>query len=97
MRNYYVPGAWNAICDRCKFKRKSFELKLEWTGLMVCEDTCWEPRHPQDLLRPKQERPPIPWARPEDTINSLASNSLSTEDVLGLDINTEVDFPLLTE
>ena len=68
MRNYYVPGAWNAICDRCGLKKKNFMLKKEWTGLMVCS-SCWESRHPQDLIRvPKEEISP-PWSRPEPADN----------------------------
>ncbi len=33
----------NAICDRCGFRYKFYNLKKEWTGLMVC-DGCWEPQ-----------------------------------------------------
>lgn len=55
---------WNALCDRCGFKFKSFQLKKEWTGLMVC-DPCWEPRHEQDLIKVPKEEEQIPWSRPE--------------------------------
>lgn len=65
MRNYYVPGKWNAICDRCGLKRKNDELKEEWTGLMVCADTCWEARHPSTLIQTPREQIATPWARPE--------------------------------
>ena len=44
-RTYYAPGAYNIYCQRCQAKRKSFEVKKEWTGLMVCADKCWEPKH----------------------------------------------------
>jgi len=64
MRNTFVSGSWNAICDRCAFKFKANDLRDEWTGRKVCAE-CWEPRHPQDLIRvPKEEISP-PWARPE--------------------------------
>jgi len=53
----------NAICDRCGFRYKFYNLKKEWTGLMVC-DGCWEPRHPQDFLKvPNPEKAPE-WTRP---------------------------------
>jgi hypothetical protein len=65
MRNHYEAGKWNAICDRCGFKRKSDMLRKEWTGLMVCADTCWEPKHPQLLLRVPREDGSTPWVRPE--------------------------------
>lgn len=48
MRNYYKPGEWNAICDRCGFKYKASMLKEEWQGLMTCP-TCWETKHPSLL------------------------------------------------
>lgn len=58
--------AWhNAICDRCGFKKRNYELRKEWTGLLVCRDTCWEPRHPQDFVRGVADRQAIPDPRPE--------------------------------
>lgn len=60
----YVNGAWNAICDRCGFECKSYQLSQEWTGLMVCKD-CWEPRHPQDTIKGVPDRQALPWTRPE--------------------------------
>lgn len=66
MLTHYIPGQWNAICDRCGFKFKASMLQDEWTGLKVCSD-CWETRHPQTLLKvPKEEISP-PWTREEVT------------------------------
>jgi len=65
MRDEYRHGDHNAICDRCGFKRKFSELKKEWTGLWVCEDTCWEARHPQDFVRAKADRQYVDVSRPE--------------------------------
>lgn len=59
------PGAWNALCDRCKFKFKNYELKKTWDGFYVCEE-CWEPRHPQDFVRGVEDNPSVPWSRPDD-------------------------------
>lgn len=82
-------GKWNCICDRCGFEFKSDELKKEWTNLMVCS-SCWEPRHPQDLLRPRVERGDIPWSRPEP-VEIEVSPFLQTESTyLPLDILTEL-------
>ena len=65
MRNRLELGSWNALCDRCGLKRKNYMLAKEWTGLMVCKDTCWEPRHPQTMLHVPEEQISTPWARPE--------------------------------
>lgn len=55
---------WSVICDRCGFRYKMWQLKKEWTGLMVC-DPCWETRQPQDLIKTPKDDGKIPWSRPE--------------------------------
>ncbi len=57
-------GAWNAICDRCGFKFKQYDLIEEWTGNMVCAQ-CYEPRHPQDFLQGVPDDPSVAWNRPD--------------------------------
>jgi hypothetical protein len=64
--------SWLVICDRCGFKYRSDELKLEWTGLRVC-DPCFEQRHPQDFVRGRRDHQEVPWVRPRpDDIELLA-------------------------
>lgn len=55
---------WLAICDRCGFEYKSYQLRKEWQGLMTCK-SCWEPRHPQDFVRVTRDDQTPPWTRPE--------------------------------
>lgn len=63
-RDRFKLGANNVICDRCGFKKKSFEVRKEWTGFYVCKE-CWEPRHPQDFVRGRRDRQ-VPYVnRPE--------------------------------
>ena len=82
---------WNAICDRCAFEYKNWQLKKEWTGLMVCDgpgtNNCWEARHPQDFLRARKESNKLPWTRPEteDTYIEVTYNS----NVLGSPVGGE--------
>ena len=71
MRNNLELGSWNALCDRCGLKCKNYMLAKEWTGLIVCKDTCWEPRHPQTMLHVPEEQISTPWARPEPTDNYI--------------------------
>lgn len=75
-RNYYKPGDWNAICDRCGFKFKASELREEWTGLRVCE-ADFELRHPQDFIKVTPDRISVPWVRMEapTVVTVLASTS----------------------
>jgi hypothetical protein len=57
----YLPGGVWAICARCSFKRRRPDIAKEWTGLMVCRDTCWDPR-PAILTAPNvgPEGVPLP-------------------------------------
>lgn len=76
----FVLGQWNCICDRCGFQFKSAELKKEWTGRMVCGG-CWEPRHPQDLIRVRAETAVPDWTRPkpEDVFITIIGDNILTE------------------
>ena len=38
------------VCDRCGFRVKYLDMRMEWTGFKVCPE-CFEPKHPQ--LDPK--------------------------------------------
>lgn len=72
-RTYYKKGSWNVICDRCSAKRKREEVGLEWTGFLVCLDTCLEPRHPMDLLKVTPDYQAVPIARPRTYPSELES------------------------
>ena len=63
--DYFKPNSWNVLCDRCGFKRKREDVRFTWDNLLVCIDTCWEPRHPQDFVRGKLDIQRVPEARPD--------------------------------
>lgn len=69
MPDDFKHGQWAVACDRCGFKYKSKSIKLEWTGLRVCDgpatNNCWEPRHPQEFVRGRKDKQTPPWTRPE--------------------------------
>lgn len=81
MAHWWKSGEWNAVCDVCGFERKSGQLKERWDGLMVCDPIvqigCWEPRHPQDFIRPVRDQEPLPWTRPE-TIDEFIPGDVCT-------------------
>jgi hypothetical protein len=62
----WKPGGTLGDCQRCGFTRRLNDLKLEWSGLRVCFDTCWDPR-PDTLTAPVvyPEGLPRPDAAPE--------------------------------
>lgn len=65
----FVSGQHNAICDRCGFKYKSGQLRLEWNGLRTCcgasTNGCWEERHPQEFVKARADKQAPKWTRPE--------------------------------
>ena len=61
---YLALGKWNVVCDRCGFEYKSSALRRGWTGLRVC-GPCFEPRHPQEMLKGRTDNQAPPWVRPE--------------------------------
>lgn len=73
--DYFKPGDWNAICDRCGFKYKFSQLRKTWDGLYVCREKCWEPRHPQDRVKARRDRQSVPVARPPGTDTFVAETT----------------------
>lgn len=60
---------YNALCDVCGFKKKAKDLRKRWDGYMVCKED-WEPRHPLDFYRTRNDNHILPFIRPDnDGIN----------------------------
>jgi len=64
MKTYFLNGSWNVVCDVCGFRFKSVDIVRRWDGAMTCR-SCYEPRHPQDFIRVRDERVSVPFTRPE--------------------------------
>lgn len=107
MRNYYILGDWNAICQRCGFKHKASQMRLEWDGLRVCTE-CFELRHPADLIQIREDNPATPWASPEQVdifvtaqgdflLTELANVSFGASAEQIYWITTEAGLPIFTE
>jgi len=60
----FKDGDWNILCSVCSKKIKGSEARKRWDGLYVCMED-YEQRHPQDLLKVKQERMTVPFTRPD--------------------------------
>lgn len=76
---YVSPG--HERCMRCGKIRGRSRLRQEWTGLLVCEATCWEPRHPQMALRGVPDAQTVPWARPDPEPIFLNPGDVSASDL----------------
>jgi len=84
--DFLRKGDWNAICDRCGFKFKFSQLKLEWDGLYVCTaNGCFENRQPQDYVKGVRDDMSVPVSRPDgppvyiqdETVTEIAVITLS--------------------
>lgn len=78
--DYYKPNDFNRICDRCGFKRKASETREEWNGLIVCADTCWEPRHPQEFVRGKYDDQRVYRPRPDSDPVFVSPTDITADD-----------------
>lgn len=75
----YKPGDYLVICDQCGFQRYASECRMTWDNLFVCEDTCWEPKHPHfSPPKPLGEKQSVPVLRTEDDLNFVSSVDDST-------------------
>ena len=76
----YRPGDALAICDSCGMRFYLSELKKDWRGFMVCKKD-YEPRHPQDSVRPRNDRITVPNARPQVDDVFLEPGDVTPEDL----------------
>lgn len=76
---YVSPG--HDRCMRCGFEYGRSKLRREWTGLLVCVATCWEPQHPQMSLRGVPDRQNVPWSRPDPEPVFLSTNQVTADDL----------------
>jgi hypothetical protein len=51
----YIGGNHWVICDRCGCAIRASDIRITWEGYAVCQDD-WEPRHPQDFVRAREDR-----------------------------------------
>jgi len=78
----FKSGDHFVICDRCSFKKYRSECRKEWTGLIVCRDTCWEKKHDQLETHAIRDNQAVKDARPEATDTYLSTaNPVSADDL----------------
>ena len=68
---YSVTGSgdYNVICKVCGWKLKASQARKRWDGLQpVCPVSCWEPRHPAEFYRPRNDFHKLPYTSPDTEI-----------------------------
>lgn len=78
--DYHKPGDFNRICDVCGFKRKASETQEDWRGKIVCADTCFEERHPQDYVRGRYDEQRVNKPRPDVEPDYLEEDEITLDD-----------------
>lgn len=87
----YKSGSHWAICDSCGFQFRAEDLKETWDNRWVCNED-YEPRHPQDFLRAKEEKISVEQPiRPDDTSN--VGTAPSTDPTVPLDFTPDAADP----
>ena len=61
----YKLGDWWVRCDICGRKRYFSDCQMNYDNMLVCSDTCWEERHPQEFVRSVRDMQRVPVARPD--------------------------------
>ena len=84
--DFVKHGDWNVICDKCGFKRKASECRMQWDNLFVCKE-CFDVRHPQDSVRGVPDYQAVPIARPD----VVATMGPTTVKVAGSKNDTTID------
>lgn len=84
MRTYFKNGSWNVDCDVCGFRFKADQIVRRWDGAMTCR-SCYEPRHPQDFIRVRDERISVPFTRPEVDVFVSQHTSQSISEAISVD------------
>lgn len=78
--DHWESGNYWMICDVCGFKYRRSEMMQRWDNAWVCGDD-WEPRHPQEFLRGKNEQISVPIARPEPEEISIGAGDVTPDDL----------------
>jgi len=75
----YYSGRYFQICDICGFKKYNTETRKNWKGQVVCADTCYEPKHPQLMIKARADRQAVKDARPEATDVELSPGDVTAD------------------
>ena len=83
MKNTFVLGAWNVLCDDCGTKYKNHQVRKDWQGLYLCDgpntQQCWNTRQPQDYVKGVYDQQRVPFVRPQGDITVLTTNEIDRD------------------
>jgi len=74
-----ISGRPWGVCQRCGFDFRLDQLRTEWTRLKVCSK-CYDRKHPQDTIRPKEDRQVVHGASPRPADIFLEVGDVTADD-----------------
>ena len=80
-RSFSDDGDYLITCDRSGFVCKRSEARRTWDNKLVRAD-FWEPRHPQDIIRPYSDNQSVPDARAEPVDPPIFDGNLYYDQLL---------------
>lgn len=80
-KNRLVLGTNNAISDISGQKHKVKDMVLTWDNLLVHRSEFYE-KHPQLILRPRQEKIAVKVTRTQDVPDNLADPPITSDQFL---------------
>lgn len=72
----YRPGGNYALCDKCGWKFRAYDLTKDWDGQLVCR-ADYDGRHPQDTVRGRKDNQIPEVSNPEGTDVFLGDNDVT--------------------
>jgi hypothetical protein len=73
--NYFSPGSWNIICDKCNQKKKSDDCRVQWDGIIACS-ACYDSKHPElEPLPIPIDDQLVPFSRPRPSTQNVDSSN----------------------
>lgn len=87
---HFRPGSFYRIDDRTGFPQRAERTQKEWNGYIV-DQSVWEPRQPQDLVRGLADYQAVPEARPDTPAQFVGPVYVQTAAAVG---PQAIDIPL---
>ena len=90
----YRPGDYHVICQRCGETKYRSETRFTWDNLLVCIDSCWEPKHPQLSVKAKADKIRVADPRPDSQeisrSTTLSSTASKNDRIIYLSSNSNI-------
>ena len=79
--NGYIVGEHSVTCDICGFRFRRSKATLNWKRQMVCIANCYEPRHPNENVKPRMDITHVKDARPPGEDIFLEYGDVTVDDL----------------